>query len=258
MLRLEQIEHVYKKTGWSLNPLTVALSQGEILGLIGPNGSGKSTVIKIAAGLLQPLNGTIFLDEHELRHLERREIARQLGYLPQNVSSDFSYTVWEVASLGRFPYQKGIGFLSAEDREIIDQSLHLTNMAELSDRMFNHLSGGERQRALLASVLAQQPQVLLLDEPTAALDLHHKVRFFSLLRSLSSQGMGIMIITHELNLASLYCDRLLLLDHGTMVCQGPVAHVLSEQILHEIYGPDLVFSHHPIHGNPIVLPRRHE
>lgn len=254
LLHLEAVSYQYADSAWRLEGVSLAVAEGEVVAVIGPNGSGKSTLLRIGAGILQPLAGRVLLGGRDMARLPRREIARSLGYLPQQVRSDFDYRVEEVVALGRFPHVAGAGFLSAADRAVVDRCLAETEVAECRHRTLSRLSGGERQRVFLASVLAQEPRVLLLDEPTAALDLHHQVRFFRLVRRLAAQGIGVAVVTHDVNLASLYCDRVALLRAGRLVEQGAPEAVLRPDVLHATYGDDVLLSQHPTARRPIVLP----
>ncbi|MFC1850777.1 ABC transporter ATP-binding protein [candidate division CSSED10-310 bacterium] len=258
MLDLLNISHVYPTSAWQLQEISLQLQAGEMLGLIGPNGSGKSTILRIAAGLMKADCGQVLLDKKSIYAYTRRAVACLLGYLPQKVVSEFNYAAREVVSMGRFPHHQGIGFLSVRDKNIIAQALEQTEITSLAERPFNQLSGGEQQRVLLASVLAQQPRLLLLDEPTTALDIHHKSKFFSLLKELAFKGLGIMVVTHELNLASLYCTKLIMLDGGFKVSEGTADQVLSKENIEHIYGDAVRCSRHPDNDLPIVLPARKE
>ena len=254
LLRLEAVSWQYADSDWRLDAVTLAVSAGEVLAVIGPNGSGKSTLLRLGAGVLRPASGRVTLAGRDLAGLPRREIARSLGYLPQQVTSGFDYRVEEVVAMGRYPHLSGAGFLSAADVAVVDRCLAETEIADYRARRLSRLSGGERQRAFLASVLAQEPRALLLDEPTSSLDLHHQVRFLVLVRRLSAQGMAVVVVTHDVNLASLYCDRVALLRRGRLVEEGPPSGVLRADVLEATYGDEIVLSQHPATGRPIVLP----
>jgi iron complex transport system ATP-binding protein len=254
LLRFEAVSYQYADSDWRLDGATLSLAAGEVLAVIGPNGSGKSTLLRIGAGVLPAASGRVVLGGREIATLPRREIARTLGYLPQHVASEFDYRVEEVVAMGRFPHLAGAGFLSQADLAIINRCLAETQVEAYRSRPLSHLSGGERQRVFLASVLAQEPRVLLLDEPTAALDLHHQVRFFALIRRLARDGIAVAVVTHDVNLASLYCDRLALLRAGRLVEEGTPEHVLRADVLHATYGHEVLLERHPTSGRPVVLP----
>ena len=253
-LSVESVTYQYAASEWRLFPSSFSVMKGEILGIIGPNGSGKSTLLKLAARILSPGAGTVLLDGRDLTGMGRREIARHLAYLPQNTESHLDYTVEEVVAMGRFAHARGMGFLGPDDIDVVTRSLFQTETEGFRQRSLSRLSGGERQRVFLASVIAQEPKVLLLDEPTSALDIHHQVRFFNLLTDLVAEGMAVAVVMHDLNLACLFGDRLLLLKQGKIVHQGSPEEILNKQILHEIYGDGVEIVEHPATGRPVVLP----
>jgi len=254
LLSVQGVGYRYEASGWELAGLSFEARAGEIMAIIGPNGSGKSTLLKIAAGILPPRRGQVRLEGRDMEALPRREVARVLGYLPQQVQSAFDYSVEETVSMGRFPHLAGLGFLRPEDARIVESAMRRTETLEYRARALSRLSGGERQRVFLASVLPQEPRVLLLDEPTSALDIHHQARFFRLLRELGAGGIAVAVVTHDLNIASLYCDRLLLLSKGRAVCEGDAEAVLRQETLAEVYGESVHVDRDSRTGRPIVLP----
>jgi iron complex transport system ATP-binding protein len=254
ILSVQSVKYKYAGSGWKLDSTSFSVAKGEIVGIIGPNGSGKSTLLKIASGVITPDSGNVFLKEKDISKIKRREIARILGYFPQNTSGHFDYSVQEVVVMGRFPHLSGAGFLSPHDINVVEQCLIRAEVIQYRGRYLSHLSGGERQRVLLASVLAQEPKVLLLDEPTSALDMQHQVKFFTLLSELVEEGMGVGIVTHDLNLASFYSHRVLLLKDGKIIEKGSPKEILSEGILKDAYGDGVAVIPHPTTGIPIVLP----
>jgi len=254
LLKIENISYTYTQTEWQLRDISLRVKAGEIMGIIGPNGAGKSTLLKIAAGILKPDAGRIMLLNEQIDHRQRRDVARILGYLPQNVTSLFDYRAEEVVAMGRYAHAKGLGFLDHNDLAVTKRCLEQTETTEFRHRSLSHLSGGERQRVLLASVLAQEPKILLLDEPTTGLDLHHQVRFFELLVQQVRQGLAVVVVTHDLNLASLFCDCLVLMQAGKVIHQGTANQVLQESVLGTVYPGNIHIDTHPIHGQPMVLP----
>jgi len=254
VLRLEEVTASYEDTRWRMRPVSLTVASGEMTAIIGPNGSGKSTLLRVAAGIIAPESGRARLVGRDLSGYERKEVARILGYLPQQILPTFDYTVEEVVAMGRFPHLTGMGFLSPEDIRIIERCMEQTETRPYRGRALSHLSGGEQQRVYLASILAQEPRLLLLDEPTAALDIHHEAGFFRLLRRLRSAGMAVCVVTHNLNAASLYCDRLFLMARGGRVSEGAAEDVMQPEILSEVYGESVVVQKDPRSGRPIVLP----
>jgi iron complex transport system ATP-binding protein len=255
MLELTGIRHNFPDSDWELHVSSLSLSRGELLCVIGPNGSGKSTLLRIAAGVLAPVQGTVQMREQDISNLNRRAIAKYLGYLPQETSSLYDFTVEEIVRMGRYPHTRGLGSLDKNDLEVIKQSLQQTEMEALALRPLSRLSGGERKRAFLASVLAQKPQILLLDEPTGSLDIHHQVQFFRLLHNLAKKGMSITVATHEINLASLFSDTILVLAKGKPVVSGSPDQVLTPSTIQSVYGETVFMGRHPQTDRPAVFPR---
>jgi len=252
---LEAIEvtHAYEPGATVLHDVSAAVRGGECVSIVGPNGAGKSTLLRILCGFIVPETGKVVLDGKALSAISHRERSRVLAFLPQIVTPAFALTVREVVSLGRYPYLGAFSSLSVHDRDIVDRCLHDTETMELRDRDFPTLSGGERQRVLLASILSQEPQLLLLDEPTSALDLHHQVEIFALLRRLTGEGYGVAVVTHDLNLAARFSDRLILIsaEHG-LLAEGAPSDVLTEKLLSEAYTAPMRVSNHPITNSPLV------
>ncbi len=253
-LSIHNIGYHYPDSLWRLSGINLDIAAGQITGIVGPNGSGKSTLLKVAAGIISPDEGKVLLGKKPIAQLSRRTIAQNLGYLPQQVTSTFDYIVSEVVAMGRFAHTSAMTFLSGNDVEIVDQCLQQTGTFDFRSRRLSHLSGGERQRVMLASVLAQQPNILLLDEPTTGLDIHHQVTFFNLIKDLAKEGLAIAVVTHDLNLASLFCDQLLLLNQGSRVKYGPPKEVITKEVLSGIYPGNIFISRFPWVDKPMVLP----
>ena len=253
LIELRGIRHNFPEAEWELDLQELSLSAGEILGIIGPNGSGKTTLLRIASGIVRPLQGTTLVCQEDLSRMDRRTVAQNLGYLPQELSSEYDFAVEDLVRMGRYPHTSSWGRLGPDDLQAIQASLEATGMTDLRGRRLSRLSGGEKKRAYLASVLAQKPKLLLLDEPTAALDLHHQVRFFRLLQSLAQKGMAIAVVSHNINLASLFSHRLLLLKEGRCLALGRPEEVLTEKNIKDIYGDDILMQRHPETGSPTLL-----
>ncbi len=239
----------------AVRDLSLALAPGELLAVVGPNGSGKSTLLALLAGWLRPVSGRVVLEGRPLETLRPGERARSLAYLPQQVAPLYDLTVAELAATGRYPWGGPVPGSPVDDPSVA-RALTATGLDALASRPFGTLSGGERQRALLASVLAQETRWMLLDEPTAALDLHHAVTIFHLLGEAAAGGRGVLVVTHDLNLASLHATRIALLSGGTLEAVGPPEAVLTTERLERAYGPEVLVSRHPETGRPAVLPRR--
>jgi len=236
-----------------LRGIDLRLDPGEMLALVGPNGAGKSTLLKVAGGLLRPSAGRALLDEVDLATLRPREIARQIAVVPQESPIPVGLLVREMVGLGRTPYVRLLLGQTARDRHAVDWAMAAAGVVELADRFVDELSGGERQRVILARALAQQPRLLLLDEPTANLDLQHQVAMLELVRGLTrEQGLTVVAAVHDLQLAALYCDRVALMSAGQIVSQGSPEVVLTAPLLLETFGQRVVLSAHPTHGVPLV------
>jgi iron complex transport system ATP-binding protein len=218
-----------------LRDVTLSVARGEMVGLLGPNGAGKTTLLKLAAGTLHPDAGHMLLGGRDLRALHRREVARRVAVVPQELTMPFAFTVQQMVALGRTPHLGFLGVERAHDRRAIAAALAYTDTAELAERVFSELSGGERQRVIIAMALAQEPELLLLDEPTAHLDIAHQVETLALVRQLNrAQGVTVLAALHDLNLAARYFDRLILFQRG-VVADGTPAEVLDERLLSRIY-----------------------
>lgn len=255
MFELSGIRHNFPDSDWELHVPSLTLSAGELLCIIGPNGSGKSTLLRIAAGVLVPVHGTVRMRGQYISKLNRRAIAKCLGYLPQETVSLYDFTVEEIVRMGRYPHSRGLGSLDRSDFEVIKQSLRLTEMDALALRPLSRLSGGERKRAFLASVLAQKPQIMLLDEPAGALDIHHQVKLFRILHDLAKEGMAIAVATHEINMASFFADTLLILSEGKPVESGPPGRVLTPSTIQTVYGESVFMGRHPQTNRPAIFPQ---
>ncbi len=255
MIELKNIIHRFPGSKWELNIPDFSIRTSEIVGIIGPNGSGKSTLLRISAGILKPLKGTVQLFGKDIHKIKRKEIAKKIGFLPQETGSEYDFTVEELVRMGRYPHTGTFGVLGPLDLHIIRECLMSTEMEKMSKRRLSQLSGGERKRAFLASVLAQSPDMLLLDEPTGSLDIHRQVQFFHLLLGLAKKGMGVAVVTHDMNFASLFCEKLTFLSDGKLVSRGKPEAVISNQTIREVYGEDVLLGRHPETDKPYLLPR---
>jgi cobalamin transport system ATP-binding protein len=215
--------------------VTLRLRGGEMVALLGPNGAGKSTLLKLASGILRPGKGTVHVEGADLRRLARDAVARRVAVVPQDFAVQFAYTVRQVVELGRMPHMGAWSVARAADRTAVDAALTATNTRALAERVFNELSGGERQRVLLALALAQDAPIVLLDEPTAHLDIRHQIETLDLLRRLNRErGITVLAALHDLNLASRYFPRLVLI-RTHVLADGPPAQVLRDDLLARAY-----------------------
>lgn len=248
--------------GWVLNGVTVQIHAGEVLGIVGPNGSGKTSLLKLLAKIISPQQGSLCLFEKNLTDMTQREVARLVGVVPQDTQQLFPFTVAETVLMGRFPHRPhdrwnvGFGWENEEDVAIVDEAMSTMDIAHLAVRSVMDLSGGERQRTVIARALAQAPKVMLLDEPTAFLDLQHQIDICSVLRRLNEEcGLTIVLVSHDLNVASQYCDRVLMMKDGTVFHVGSPKDVMRVDVLRAVYGCDVLIDAHPVSGLPrITLP----
>jgi iron complex transport system ATP-binding protein len=248
---------------WAVRDLTLTIAPGEVVGIIGPNGSGKSTVLKLLAGLLRPQQGEVRLDGHPLAHYAVRALAQRVAVVPQSVQFAFPFTVREIVGMGRMVHRTersnwwgGWVPESQADREVVRAALADMELEPLADRSMLELSGGERQKVLVARALAQQPSILLLDEPTASLDLHHQAAVYRRVRALNRErGVTVALVSHDLNLAALFARRLVLLDRGRARRIGPPDEVLTQTELDALYAESVVVDRHPSADAPRVTLR---
>ena len=253
MLEAQGVFHAYERQQWVLDDVDARIFPGQVTGVVGPNGSGKSTLLRLFSGLLTPQRGAVLANGQPLRAQGARGRARLLGFLPQAVNPAFSLSAFEVVCLGRYPHTGGMGSLRQPDLEVARRCMARTKTEALHLREFSTLSGGERQRVLLASILAQEPRFLLLDEPTSALDIHHQVEVMALLQTLATEGYGIGLVTHDLNLAAQYCDAMVLLDAAHRVAAaGAPREVLTSERLSAAYGAHIRVGAHPFAPLPFV------
>jgi iron complex transport system ATP-binding protein len=217
-----------------LDHISMQISEGEVVSIIGPNGSGKSTLLRCICRVLQPRGGVVYLNNQDVAHLKPRELDRLLGYVPQSGAEVFPLTVYEAVLLGRKPYLSwGVG---PKDREIVDRILRFMKIEEFALKYINEMSGGEKQRVLIARALAQEPEVLLLDEPTSNLDIKHQLEVLGLMQKFAHDGgMTVIMVLHDLNLASRFSDKLVLINEGKVFASGPPAAVLNPANIRAVY-----------------------
>lgn len=253
MLDIRNLSLAYSNTQ-VLSDLSLQLHLGEVLGLIGPNGAGKSSLIRALSGVLKPTAGHVQLDDKDVLSLPEAERARLISVVPQSTQLPPAFTVYECVALGRTPHLNWLGSLGEHDRAKIEWAMQVTESAALQNRRAGELSGGEQQRVLLARALAQDCPVLLLDEPTAHLDLHHQVGILKVVRQLARERqLAVLIALHDLNLASLYADRLALLVNGHLHAEGSPQQVLTEPTLQQAYAVTTRVVPNPQGGQPWVF-----
>lgn len=253
-IRVEGLRLGYDKLD-IVTGLDVLLRGGEITALVGPNGCGKSTLLRGIARILKPRAGAVYLDGHSVHRLPTKELARRLGILPQTPSAPEGMTVRELVAQGRFPHQGWLQQWSARDEEAVHRALEITGMLSLADRAVDELSGGQRQRAWIAMTLAQETEVLLLDEPTTFLDMAHQLEVLQLLQHLNGQeGRTIVMVLHDLNQAARYAHRLVVMSRGEVFAAGSPREVITPQMLREVFGVEARILVDPESGAPYCLP----
>lgn len=239
----------------ALDDVSFSVSSGELVAIAGPNGSGKTTLLRTLLGLERPKSGTVALDDRSVLQHTRRELAERIGALPQREEPAFPLTVREALLLGRWARLGPIASVTDEDERAMADALSRCDVAGFEDRSVDTLSGGEWQRVRVARALAATPRLLLLDEPTAALDIAHEMALFELLRVLVADGLGVLVITHHLNLAARFADRLVLLSRGKAVADGTPQSVLDADVVSRVF--DWPVTVRPsIDGAPQVIPLR--
>ncbi len=242
----------------ALREVTLGIGRGEYLGLLGANGAGKSTLLRLLAGTLSPMAGQVLLDARPVASYKRGVLARRIAVLPQRLQLAFDVAVEDLVLLGRTPHGGALAALrgpSAADRRAVEAALEATGTLPFRGRTVRQLSGGEQQRVALALALAQEPEVLLLDEPTSHLDPGHAVEVLDLVERLRRErGLTVVAVFHDLNLAALYAGRLAVLRDGALLAQGTPAEVYRPDVLEAAYGPRLQLVTHPQTGAPQVLP----
>src|SRR5215218_2312789 len=239
--------------------VTLSLNQGEITAIIGPNGAGKSTLLRTLNGQLPRSSGVVLLDGEPIERLNRRNISRRIAVVAQEAELRFPVTVLEFVLGGRFAWatHAGWGWETERDLHIAESVLRETELSDLSARLMNELSGGERQRALMARALATEAPILLLDEPTANLDLSHQATLLTLVRNrCDQQRAASLVVTHDLNLAAQFADRILLMKDGKALRSGKPEDVLTPPLLREVFDVEVLVDAHPITGAPRVTPVR--
>lgn len=241
--------------GFKLKSIDLSVKRSSFLGIIGPNGSGKSTLLKTIAGIITPFSGSIFIENEKMSKLKRKDISKKIGYVSQFVEND-EIKVIDYVLLGRLPHFKKFQFFeSKEDIAVAKEYINLLNLSGYEEKYLYELSGGERQMVSICSALVQEPEILLLDEPTAHLDLKHQIEILNFLQELNeTKNITIITVLHDLNLASEYCNFLLLLKDGSIFAKGGVFDVLRYDILEEVYETVVVVEKNPISNKPIVLP----
>ena len=253
MIQFSDVGFQYDEGLWALKNISFQAGKSELVGVLGPNGSGKTTLLKLGNGLLRPRQGEVLLEGKSIDSYTRIQIARKVAMVSQQTHFYFTFSVLEVVLMGRFPYLKRFEFEGERDVEIARRALETTHSIEFASRPIDELSGGERQRVLIARALAQEPSVMLLDEPTAFLDLKFKKEIFELISSLvRANAIAAVVVSHDIELAAKYCDRIIMLKEGEIVFVGKPHEVLTCESVEYVYECSVVVDENPVTGAPRV------
>lgn len=237
-----------------LQEATFHIKQQDMLGIVGPNGSGKSTLLRTISRVLPPSQGRVLLEAADLYKLPARHVARNIAVVAQEQHLEFPFTVADIIMMGRIPHLKKFQTEGAKDREIVQRAMDLTDVMYLAQRPVNELSGGEKQRVLIARALAQEPSILLLDEPTSYLDLNYQLEIMELLHRLHrEQGITIVMVLHDINLASQFCDKLLVLKEGKIYAAGTPRQIINTDFIKKIYGCEVQVEMQSPGGRPMII-----
>ncbi|NLG32470.1 MAG: heme ABC transporter ATP-binding protein [Syntrophomonadaceae bacterium] len=237
-----------------LQNATFQIKKQDFVGIIGPNGSGKSTLLRAISRVLRPIKGTVLLKERDLYQIPASEVAKTISFVPQEQGLDFPFTVQDVVMMGRIPHLRRFQKETDKDQMIVKKAMELTDLISLAGRPVNQLSGGEKQRVLIARALAQEPSILLLDEPTSYLDLNYQLEIMEILVRLhQQQGITIIMVLHDINLASQYCDSLLVLKEGRIYAAGTPQQILTADFIKEVYGCEVQVEWRTLNGRPFIV-----
>ncbi|OPH61353.1 ABC transporter ATP-binding protein [Paenibacillus ferrarius] len=253
MIKVEQLCQSFLEQQ-VLEQISFEVKQGEFFGIIGPNGSGKSTLLRLLSGIDPIKKGKVLLDERAAASFSRKELARWLAVLQQDALPPVGFTVREVVEMGRYPFQNWLGEDSADAEGLIETIIQRLHLEPLIDRTIERLSGGERQRVALAKVMAQQPRLLMLDEPTTFLDIGYQVQMMDYIKEWQHEAeLTVVAVLHDLNLAAQYCTRLMVVHNGRMAAIGTPDEIITSGLIKEVYGTEPIVLPHPVNAAPQIL-----
>ena len=246
------------KTGYEdkiiIPDLSITIKKGAITTIIGENGCGKSTLLKTLGRIIHPMSGEVYVQGVNVHKTNTREIAKIIGLLPQSPKAPSGLSVQEVVEYGRFPHKKKNSRMTPEDRKIIDESLEHTNLLEFKERTINSLSGGQRQRVWIAMVLAQQTDIILMDEPTTYLDMAYQLEVLNLVKELNrKKGVTVIMVLHDINQASRFSDELIMMRKGKVIAQGPPAETMIKENLKKVFDVDATLINLPEYNIPVCI-----
>jgi iron complex transport system ATP-binding protein len=254
MLRIDGVECRYGSIK-VLENVNLTVKEGDFVGILGPNGSGKSTLLKSISQVLKPFKGTIFLDKTDIYSMKSVDLAKHMAVVPQESNIGFSFTAMDIVLMGRNPHMKRFEMESEKDMAIVRKAMNQTNTWHLADRPINELSGGEKQRVVIARALAQEPKVLLLDEPLTHLDMSNQLEIMDLVRDLcQKEHLIVLAVIHDLNLAGRYCTSAILLKNSRVYAAGPLDKVLTCQNIKSVFNVDAIVKKSPVTNSPYIIP----
>ncbi|MHA1718059.1 MAG: ABC transporter ATP-binding protein [Promethearchaeota archaeon] len=234
--------------------LSINFKKGSLYGILGPNGSGKTTLVKLLSGILKPLSGNIEVDNHNIKNYKSKELAKKMALVTQIYSSEFDFKVRNLILLGRYAHIDRLSIATHKDKEIVDKIISDLGLKQLALRNFSELSGGEQQKVMIARALAQQGKILILDEPTAHLDIKYQIELMSMLKNFAKDGMTIIAVLHDINLAAMFCDELILINNGSIHASGPVENILTSKNIRCVFHVDVNVKKNTITESYYVVP----
>ncbi|MGE5681455.1 MAG: ABC transporter ATP-binding protein [Bacillota bacterium] len=244
LIDLKNINFSYQKSkagtpDFFLESINLSVESGEFISILGPNGSGKSTLLKLISGVLKPLSGDISLKSTSYGRISKRDLARTIAFVPQSALSVFPFSIFEIVMMGRTPYLNMVGYENHSDIDLVNEALEMVDIAHLRNKGINEVSGGEAQRAFIARAIVQQPEVILLDEPNAHLDIKHQLSIFDLIRELNiKKNLTVITVSHDLNLAGFYSKRIVLMKQGRIFKDDKAEKILTRENIHSVFDVD--------------------
>lgn len=236
-----------------LNGINLSFSKGKFYTVIGPNGSGKSTFIKNLSKIIEPDRSSVFIDDEDICTISNKKLARMMAVIPQNILIDYDFSVYDIVMMGRSPYKRRFEEFNAEDKQIIEKYMKITNTWNLRDKLITQLSGGETQRVIAARTLSQKADIILLDEPISHLDIQYQVEFLNIFKKLRNEKI-IVVVLHDLNLASMFSDEIILINKGKIAAKGKPQEVITKENIKSVYNISVEVLHNPISKCPYIVP----
>jgi iron complex transport system ATP-binding protein len=255
MIEIKDLQFSYDKTKKVLNNIDLKINKGEFVGIVGPNGCGKTTLVNILSRVLEHKKGNIQLNDQDLNYIPQNELAKLIAVVPQESMFEFEFTAMEIVLMGRLPYLSRFQLEGEKDRKIAKRAMRKTKCWQFRDKYIKNLSGGEKQRVIVARALTQEPEYLLLDEPTSHLDMNFQFEILDILSKLNKiKGVTVISVFHDINLASRYCTRLLLMKKGRIIADGAPRKIMNRRNLSKIYEFSIILKRHPKKGYTYILP----